>query len=271
MYLCYLDESGTDGKSRIVTVVGILVDASRHGRSADVFRKYFQQGAQQAKTGMREFKGSDLYQGKSKWRGVAPEVREGLINDIVGFAEVRRHLLAIAAIDLDRLAVHPSPLGSDLDARDLCALHCLIQIQRHQSRKPGRKGDTLVLLDDHRGNDRLSDLVADPPRLVREFAGDAKSKVPFAAIVESPLSVQSHRFGMTQIADVDAFVLGRHARLASGESEAFTGESQRVGQLVSQLMPRLLPGSQVLPKRGGGALASWFREVTPMSVQTLFG
>lgn len=270
LYLCYLDESGTDERSSVTTMVGLLVDGTRHGRSSDLFRDLLVQGGDAARAGFSEFKGVDLYRGNGKWYGVDPDLRKEFLSRMVQFASERRHQLILSSIDKERFDETSCPPSVAGDARGVCAWHALIQLQRHQRPKKKNKGATLVLFDEHRDNDDLAADVIEPADDVDAFAGRRPKEVPFSCVVEAPLSVRSDRFGMTQIADVCAFVFRRFAELEIGGAPYHADERETMSNWVSQLRPQLLPRSCVWPSKNAGKLPTWFRDVAAQPLVHLY-
>ncbi len=266
MYIAYLDESGTDDKSTVVTVVGLLVAGQRRGRSSDLFNRLLATASDTAKPGLQEFKGADLYAGKGKWHKVNPDERVAIIDNIVEFAVERKHSLLLGAVEKGQFNadafgfMKPRP-----DERAIAALHCVLQAERHQGKKDGRKGDTLFLFDQHRGNDHLTTYLLRQPTEVREYRGPKTE----SCIVETPMSVKSDLVGMIQIADVYAFVLRRYAELRAGVEPQFNGEDERIGQWTQRLADRLLPKADRWPASNAGPLPALLQTVTPDSLHRL--
>lgn len=266
MYIAYLDESGTDDKSTVVTVVGLLVAGQRRGRSSDLFNRLLTTASDTAKPGLQEFKGADLYAGKNKWHKVNPEERVAIIDNIVEFASERKHSLLLGAVDKEQFKADEfDGITEDPDGRAIAALHCVLQAERYQCKKDGRKGDTLFLFDEHRGNQQLTNYLLGQPQEVRQFRGVKND----SCIVETPMSVKSDLVGMIQIADVYAFVLRRYAELQKGAEPQFVGEAERIGQWTQRLGDRLLPKADRWPTRNAGPLPELLRSACPESLRDL--
>ncbi len=69
MYICYSDETGTEGKSTALTMVGIMADMTRYSRTAETFQGLSNACTKAARDGLSELKSVELYKGKGKWRG----------------------------------------------------------------------------------------------------------------------------------------------------------------------------------------------------------
>src|SRR5690349_14391440 len=101
MRVCYVDETGTDGLSPFVVMVGIVVDASRLGRTTEEFKKISARlVTASTATTLKEIKSVDLYRGKNAWRGVDGELRHQIIGDLCDWLSERKHRLALAAADV---------------------------------------------------------------------------------------------------------------------------------------------------------------------------
>jgi hypothetical protein len=232
-----------------------------------LFQNLLATATQKARPGLQEFKGSDLYRGRGKWGKVESEQRVQLLEQIVGFAADRKHRLVLGAVDINRFDKSQIDCPPSGDARMIAALHCVLQVERHQRSKKGNKGDTLFLFDEHRGNDVMAEYLLDAPIDVRSYFGEKGRPANDSCIVEAPLSVRSERFGMIQIADVLAFLFRRFAEVEAGQEEWFVGEKERLREWAKRLSERLVPRPDRWPSRNAGPLPQQFRNLCPPSLR----
>lgn len=69
MKLCYDDETGTDGKSPTVVMVGLIADAARIHRTRSEFRAIYERWEGLPDGTIRELKSTQLYRGKGTGMG----------------------------------------------------------------------------------------------------------------------------------------------------------------------------------------------------------
>ncbi len=92
MKVCYIDESGAEGQSQCVVMVGVLVDALRLNRTRLEFAGIFEE-AQQALGGpISELKGTKILYGRDRWKALkdAPQKRQEFIRRLCRWATQAR-------------------------------------------------------------------------------------------------------------------------------------------------------------------------------------
>ena len=142
MKLCYVDETGIDGKSPFLIMVGVVVDAPRLARTQVEFEKLFGDVSSYPTKALTELKAADLYRGNGSWRGVNGSTRTQVISEVCGWIGHRKHKLVLAAIDRRRFG--SSPLSESCsDDWIASALHIALQIQKAHQSATSNKGKTL--------------------------------------------------------------------------------------------------------------------------------
>lgn len=162
MKVCYVDETGTDGLSPALVMVGVIADSQRLHRTRTDFADTFQRLGDVAVRDLRELKSNELYRGIGPWKGIEGSERARIISDLCGWLCDRKHDIALAAIDLEKF--NDEPLHADLDEWMTGALHIALQVQRAHQRLQKRKGSTFLVFDEHqRHADRLAELLSSRP------------------------------------------------------------------------------------------------------------
>ena len=265
MKICYVDETGTDGQSPLIVMVGVIADSQRLHRTRTEFEAVMEGLGHVSRSAIRELKSSDLYKGNGPWRGIGGKERHGLIEKLCRWLCDRKHHLALAA--LDRKTVSESPLHG-LDAWMTSALHIALQVQRSYQARKGNKGHTFLVFDEHkRLADPLAEMLFDPPPWTDEYYQREAKQEALDQIVDSAFYARSHHVGLVQVADLFAFIFRRYSELRDyGAGEAFTGEARRITEWVELISPRLLNRSHRWPKRPTCEVAQWFCDAAPSSL-----
>ena len=268
MKICYVDETGTDGQSPLIVMVGVIADSQRLHRTRTEFGAVMARLDQGSRHAIRELKSSELYKGRGPWRHVAGGDRHALIGDLCEWLCDRKHHLALAALDLR--AAKQSPLHG-LDAWMSAALHIALQVQRRYQREKGNKGCTFLVFDENkRQADNLAELLFDPPSWTDEYYQRGTRAEALDQIIDSAFYARSHQVGLVQVADLFAFIFRRYSELHDYDAgEAFAGETDRITEWVKLLSPRLLDRPHRWPRRPTCETARWFCEIAPSSLFNL--
>lgn len=269
MKLCYVDETGTDGRSPLFVMVGVVADSQRLRRTQLEFENTFAALRDTTAREIPELKSKELYRGNGPWNGVPGETRHAIITDFCAWLCRRKHSLALAAIDCSRF--NDSPLNTDLDIWMTGALHIALQLQKAHQSLPGSKGSTFLVFDEHqRHATQLPSLLFDPPSWTDDFYERKPRDSRLDQIIDTAFYAKSHHVGLVQLADLFSFIFRRYAELADyGESEEYEGEAARLKGWSKTIGSRLLPRSSRWPKKGSDAVATWLRASAPPSLLSL--
>lgn len=269
MKVCYVDETGTDGQSPVVVMVGVIADSKRLHRTRTDFADTFARLGDIAPRDLRELKSNELYRRLGPWKGIDGPERAAIIEGLCGWLCERKHDLALAAIDLERF--NSEPLHTDLDEWMPAALHIALQVQRAHQGLKDRKGSTFLVFDEHqRHADRLAELLFDPPDWTDAYYERGRKQERLDQLIDTAFYARSHHVGLVQIADLFAFLFRRYAELRDfGRSPAYDGEVDRISQWVETVAARLLPAPHRWPKREREDVSSWYSGMAPPSLRAL--
>ena len=266
MKIVYADETGTDGNSQVIIMVGVVADMARVGRTKTEFGAIFTDLSDQTTKGLRELKSTDLYRGRNSWYGVDGEERHAIISRLCEWVGERKHQLTLAAVDLNRW--RSSPYGDVKDPWLAVALHTALQIQKaNQGMKKG-KGVTFLVFDEQKQkSDMLAELLFEPPAWTDDYYDRGKKQAQLDQVLDTAFYAKSHHAGLVQIADLFAFIFRRYVELLDhGANEDYKGESARIASWVDCLSERLLAASHRWPKRPKCDATQWYVEVAPPSL-----
>lgn len=266
MKIVYADETGTDGISPVVVMVGVLADMARVGRTKTEFGATFADLGDQTTKALYELKSTDLYRGKNSWHGVDGEARHAIISRLCNWVGERKHQLTLAAVDLSRW--RPSPNEDVNDPWLAVALHTALQVQKaNQGMKKG-KGVTFLVFDEQKQkSDALAELLFEPPAWTDEYYGRGKKQDQLDQILDTAFYAKSHHAGLVQIADLFAFIFRRYVELADhGSGEDYEGEAERIAGWKDCLSERLVEPSHRWPKQPKSDAARWYVEIAPPSL-----
>lgn len=267
MKLCYVDETGIDGKSPLLVMVGIVADSTRIRRTATDFSRLMDDAAELS-AALKELKGVDIYRGNGAWKGVHGDTRHELIGDLCEWIAERKHSLALAALDLKRAKAEPL---HDLPPWLAAALHIALQLQKTHQGLQKNKGQTFLVFDQQvRYADRLAELLFAPPPWTDGYYQRKKTQDPLDQILDTAFYARSHQVGLVQVADVFAFVFRRYAEIKDyGDEERYAGELARLEGWVELLAGRLVTRGNRWPRRPDSEGAKWYCRMAPSCLDGL--
>jgi hypothetical protein len=267
--ICYVDETGTDGQSPVLVMVGVIADSQRLNRTRTDFADTFAELGEVAVRELRELKSNELYRGQGPWNGIDGDKRAAIISRLCEWLCERKHDLALAAVDLERHQAEP--LRDGLDPWMTAALHVALQVQRAHQKLPKRKGSTFLVFDEHqRHADRLAELLFDPPAWTDEYYGRGRHQEALDQVIDTAFYARSHHVGLMQVADLFAFLFRRHAELHDyGREPTYPDELERISGWVETIGQRLLPAAHRWPKRPRDGVSHWYTATAPPSLVSL--
>ena len=271
MYFAYVDETGTDGASPLMVMIGVVVNDERLNRTQDEFAGIFSQLDDVATGTLKELKSKDLFAGNRAWSGVEGEERRAVVTQLCEWLVNRKHHLALAAVDHAAFRTSPPPVLELTKVWQAGAFHVALQLQRAHQKLKGSKGKTVLVFDDNKqGIARLAELVYSPPAWSDDFYDRKRNATSLDRMIDTPFAVQSHHVGLVQAADVFAAVFRRYAELTGYKAaEKYPGERGHYTTWVSLLAPRLLARSNRWPRRTESACASWYTSIAPRALLAL--
>lgn len=262
MKLCYIDETGTDGRSPVIVFVGVVVDGVRSSTTRDELDRVFEEASLVLGKAPSEIKGSDLYQKKKVWRNLEGSERHAIFGRLCELVISRKHDIALSVLDVEKTKAEPlDPTFSNWTAG---ALHVALQIQRGYQRQERNKGHSLLIFDNHRDSEQLISNVLSPPNWTDAYYARGKKQSALDAIIDAPLFADSKHIGLLQVADVLAFMFRRHIELNDfGLNEDFDGERSQLAGVVERVEKRLIEKAHRYPKLPTDHVANWYRNQAP--------
>lgn len=269
MKVCYVDETGTDGQSPVLVMVGVIADSQRLHRTRTDFADTFDRLGGVALRDLRELKSKELYRGTGPWKGIDGSERARIISDLCTWLCDRKHDIALAAIDLAKFK--NEPLHEDLDDWMTGALHIALQVQRAHQTLEKRKGSTFLVFDEHqRHADRLAELLFAPPDWTDDYYYRKKRQERLDQVIDTAFYARSHHVGLVQVADLFAFLFRRYSELRDyGRAPAYIDELDRITGWIQAISTRLLPSTHRWPKRTRDRVSSWYTAAAPKSLLAL--
>jgi len=170
-------------------MVGVVVNGERLNRTQEELASILT-GLSDLSTGsLKELKGKNLLRGGGPWRAVDGEQRRATVTGLCEWLVVRKHTLALAAIDHEAFETAPQP-GTELRTIWRAgAFHIALQLQRAH-RTSGNKGKTVLVFDDNKQEmDNLVDLIASPPPWSEDYYDRPQKKPPLDQLIDTPFAV----------------------------------------------------------------------------------
>lgn len=277
MYICYVDESGHNGKKHnpdqpVQVLCGTLVDVTKihkTQRELNLLLKFL------GKHGIpiAELKASDAYRGRKHWSAVKPGTRDKIFEMILNWARERSCKFIVCPIDTGLFFARKAmgcPIATRLEfPYEAGALNVLVAIQRHQVSKKNNKGKTIVVFDEQHGHD---------DNLIRLLEGDlsftdcctgyvvpkrAKGERRLDQVIDAPHFSKSHLSILIQIADWAGFITSTYLNLAAYKHpEKYPGELAKLAGWHQAVGDGLVFHTSIDPP-GKGPLNTFFRDMRP--------
>lgn len=269
--LCYVDETGTDGRSPLVAFVGVIADVARVHRTRREFEEVFRDLAEIPDRAIAELKGSNIYYGNGRWSGVDGEVRHAAIGRLCEWLSDRKHSLALTALSVAEYRDSDLARLTGLDIWMSGALHIALQVQKAHQRIGKLKGATFLVFDQYEvKGDALAELLVDPPVWSDDYYSRGRKQLALDQITDTAFYARSHHIGLVQVADVFAFVFRRYSEICDyGAPEAYDAELARLTGWIRILDDRLLDRSHRWPRRTKSKLAKAYVSSCPPSLLNL--
>lgn len=273
MKICYVDESGNQDQDPCLVMAGIVVDAVRLNRTREEFREVFEVVETLFNENLKELKGAKIIFGRDRWRNVDPDVRKRIAEFFCNWLVDRKHYLALAAIDRQKLGQVDGSRFAPVSQDPWLAgsLHIALQLQRHHQGQPKNKGHTFLFVDENKkAADQLAELLFAPPDWTDAYYDRGKKQARLDQLIDSAFAVKSHHAGLMQVADLYALILRRYAELRDyGSRELWDGEQALIDGCAATLATRQLPRSTRWPARPQSPCAQWYNAIAPSSLLTL--
>lgn len=264
MRFCYVDESGTDGKSPYVVFAGLVFDGTKRAKVTRESRALVDTVRSHARRPVTELKGNRLYLGEDAWWGV--DDRWKLIESLLDwFVDQSGGYLALAAVGTEN---HKSSDLYELSGLDLWtagALHIALQIQKTGKSKKNNKGQSVLVFDQQvMRQEALTELLINPPDFTDDYYDRPAKADPFDQVIDTPLFAASHHLPLIQVADVFGYIIRQHIEVSTGHrGERYKCEAEILADWYERLSPRMLDLAARWPKRTKSALAAAYRKSAP--------
>ncbi len=242
MYMCYVDESGHNGKKYnpdqpVQVLCGVLIDITKINKTQkelDLILRFLNKKG----IPITELKASDAYRGRKHWGNVKPQIRDKIFRIVLDWAKSRSCKFIVSPIDTKLffdLKASQCTISSLLQyPYEAGALNILLAIQKINFNKPRNKGKTIVVFDEQHGHDE---------NLIKILEGDLSFTDPYTGhnsnskkleprlnqIIDIPHFSKSHLSVLIQVADWAAFIIAQYLLLTSyGHLEKYSGELEKI-------------------------------------------
>jgi len=269
MKFCYLDESGT-GKSPIVVMVGIIVDALRMKPTKEDWSLLLNEISKILGKEISEMHTKDFYPGNKEWHRLYGSQRKKLTKIILDWFEKRKHHFCYSSVikskfqdEFDRESV-----ASEIPTIwTFLALHNLLAIQKLNQNLKGNKGDTLLIFDKHQDIEKLIDLISEVPSWTDCYYGRQRGKQPLNVIVDVPYVGDSKQVSLIQIADFFAYFIRRYSEIKEKLIlPKFQDEEKIITGFINKIMKRRIKSSCVYHKQNIDECSKLFIKYAPESL-----
>lgn len=282
MFLCYVDESGYNGstfnhRQPVQLMVGVMINLYNYHKTHNEFQKIFK--IIKTKIPIKELKAEEIYRGKKVWENIKPESRDAIIQYYLKWVTDRPSVrFIITAIDNKKFfelkKSNNSKYFEDIACPyTLAGIHISMAIQKLNKKRESNKGKTFLVFDEQKEyEDRLSELVYNPPKYIDEFVefNSKKEKGRLSIIIDSAYFVKSHHSSMAQIADIASFFMRLYFELNYyGMSESYNGEKNKINNWVSVILKRAEPLNKLYAKNPRKCFLKFIDSVKANGIENL--
>lgn len=269
MKFCYLDESGT-GKSPIIVMVGIMVDALRMKPTKEDWSFLLKEISKILGKEISEMHTKDFYPGNKEWRKLNGSQRKNLTKIILDWFEERKHHFCYSSVINSKFQYefNRESVASDVPTIwTFLALHNLLAIQKHNQDLMGNKGDTLLIFDKHQDIEKLIDLISEVPNWTDCYYGRQQREQPLNKIIDVPYIGDSKKVSLIQIADFFAYFIRRYSEMKEElTSPRFKDEEKIITDFMNKIMKRRIKSSCIYPKQNIDECSKLFIKYAPESL-----
>ena len=277
MKVCYADESGHCGKKYnpdqpVEVLCGVVTDATKlfrtqrqHSDLLDVLVEYGVKAS--------ELKAAEIYRGRQVWQGIEPDFRQRIVAVLLEWSKQRKCKFIPCPIDSKKFFDRKKQ-GCENAKRfefpwEAGAFNITLAIQREFASAKNNKGRTFLIFDEQKNHDERflklfeSDLSFTDSFTRYQPRPKAKSPARFDQIVDIPHFSKSHLTVLIQLADLAAFIVGRHLLLNNySRSEDYSGEREIVSQWYDSIRGNIIKHTSI-DAPGKCELSEFYREVRP--------
>lgn len=266
MKFCYVDESGTDNKPYAV-MAGIIVDATRTHITKNEWAELLRILSNVLPKPINEIHTSDFYSGHGIWHSIKGDVRAKIIDLIFKWLSERKHEIVYSVIDQSNYNSNfkKEPYAEDIPSLWLLmALHICLATQKHYQKYQKNKGNTVFIFDDQKfDNNRLINLIKDPPNWTDTYYRRDKKQAQFSQIIDVPYFGNSHHVGLIQIADFVSFFIRRFTEIQMGVQTVYDEEPEQINKWASSIFDLSIPKSNIYLSIGRCECADLFYRYAP--------
>lgn len=278
MYVCYVDESGHNGKKYnpdqpVEVLCGVLTDVTKlfkTQRELEIILRFLRKNG----IPLSELKAADAYRGRKHWSGVDHKLRDKIFELVVRWAESRSCKFVACPIDtkkyFDLLASGCALTRSIGFPYEAGALNIVLSVQRLHAGKKKNKGKTFVVFDEQHGHDEnVTKLLEGDLSFTDEFTGykvkpRAKHQTSrLDQIVDVPHFSKSHLSVLIQLADWAAFIINTYLLLTVyGQAEKYPGELAKLTSWYTRIGDSLVTHTAIDPP-GKTGLPGYYKSIRP--------
>lgn len=278
MYVCYVDESGHNGKKfnpnqPVEVLCGVVTDVTKlfkTQRELAFILKFLQKKG----IPLSELKASDAYRGRKHWSEVNFKVRDKIFEMVIDWAEERSCKFIVCPIDtkkyFDRKASGCETskyIGYPYEAG---ALNIVLAIERLHKAKKKNKGKTIIVYDEQHAHDTSfikileNDLSFTDSYTGYKIKPRAKHQDPrLNQIIDVPHFSKSHLSVLIQLADWVAFIVNTYLLLkVYGFKEKYPGELAKIERWYCRIGSSLVPHTGIDPPVKTG-LPMFYKSLRP--------
>jgi len=277
VYLAYIDESGYVGQQPnpeqpVQVVACVLANAYNLHRTTTDLQQTIQ-FLRDRNIPLRELKAEQIYRGRQAWQGIGPERYQVLTQHFEWLAD-RGHKIILSIIENQKFFqrwTNGDPLAVHVHVPYIAgAIHVALSVQRrNQSPKKNNWKTVLVFDEQHAFEDKVEDLIGEPPAFTDAFYGYDGEGERLDQIIDTSFFAKSHFASLIEVADTVAYVASLYLRLVEyGVQETYEGELQKVTGWTNILREHLVPASQVYPKRQY-PITDFYRNIAPDNLHLL--
>lgn len=125
MKFCYLDESG-GADTGIIVLGGVIVNSQRMNLAKRECAELFSTISKLARRKVSEIHAQDLIPGNKAWRGVDPNTRFEVVNQILDWLDRRKHKITFAVILMHQFRAYSESVEIARTLKDGLPLHSTI-------------------------------------------------------------------------------------------------------------------------------------------------
>jgi len=284
MKICYIDETGSEKDAPYYVMVGICFDFVKHPKCSRIanlriasMKKHFWDVN---KKNCSEIKTKKLIDGSDNWSNISPIKRKEFIDQMLSIFKTNctnSYRIYLSVIDNEKYKSLEHPYKAIFKHPWITnALHIILQRETdvYGTKKSNHnKALTFMIFDKHVQLENLNEILYRPPKYIYDyFLSKTQKKVKnpsISATLCEGFSIDSKHSGLSQLADIYAYIIRRFIELKYGSKPYYRTEQNDFEGWVNQIRKNIYIPQFLFKKIPSTSIHSFYKQIQPCELNVI--